>query len=291
MPERSIRRCLATARQYVPFIGGSLIVLAVFIWVENNFAKSFQACIAENASAQRADTSKQHGEIVARGVEGQFVCSIRMVDRHNGLVSALAAISVAFFTYTLWRSNEKLWKSGRDALEATERAFVFIEGFDIELTTAANARIELGTLPERYRAVPELCITRFAAIPRWKNSGNTPTRKMIIRVHWRGPGGPIPPEYVYPNAETAFFVAPQAIERSEAIDMSGAPRALVDYHYFSPGGDEPLIFIWGRADYEDIFQQSHFLEWCYRLRLDRHDGVNFRANFVQWGDYNRTDKG
>jgi hypothetical protein len=57
----------------------------------------------------------------------------------------------------------------------------------------------------------------------------------------------------------------------------------------NPIGLEPPVLIWGRADYEDIFGRSHFVEWCHRLRLDRHDGKNMRAGFIQWGDYNRSD--
>ncbi len=58
-----------------------------------------------------------------------------------------------------------------------------------------------------------------------------------------------------------------------------------------PIGVEPLIFIWGRADYEDIFKRKHFAEWCRRLRFDRHDGKTLHASFIQWGEYNRTDEG
>jgi hypothetical protein len=56
-----------------------------------------------------------------------------------------------------------------------------------------------------------------------------------------------------------------------------------------PVGDEPPVFIWGRADYDDIFGSHHFIEWCYRLRFERHTGERMSAGFIQWGDYNRSD--
>lgn len=203
--------------------------------------------------------------------------------------TAVATIAIAWFTWTLKRSTDRLWKAGKDALEVTERAFVFIDGFNPELTTAIDAKIDVVKLPERYRSYPELCITRFAAQPKWKNSGNTPTREMTIRVNWRGPEGPMPPDYVYKNAPDRFFIAPMAIEPSEIIDMSAMPRVLVDYG-LNPIGAEPMIFIWGRADYEDVFGGAHFIEWCYRVRMECYDGKCLRAHFIQWGEYNRTDE-
>jgi hypothetical protein len=82
----------------------------------------------------------------------------------------------------------------RLALETTERAFVYLDGFNVELTTAVDGKIDLAFLPEWYRSDPGLYITRFAVSPRWKNGGNTPTRNMTIQVNWRGPIASIPPD-------------------------------------------------------------------------------------------------
>src|SRR5208283_3117164 len=45
-----------------------------------------------------------------------------------------------------------------------ERAFVFLEDFDIELHTAHTTETDLSSLPEEYRSRPDLWITRFAVI-------------------------------------------------------------------------------------------------------------------------------
>jgi hypothetical protein len=114
-----------------------------------------------------------------------------------------------------------------------------------------------------------------------------PTRKLTIQINWRGPAGPIPPDYIYKDKKP-FFLAPHAVEPSEFIEMPGV-QVVIDYAITSLGA-EPMIFIWGRADYEDIFEQPHFTEWYYQLRLERHKGKEMGANFIQWGDYNRTDE-
>lgn len=51
-----------------------------------------------------------------------------------------------------------------------------------------------------------------------------------------------------------------------------------------------MILIWGRADYEDVFDKPHFVEWCYELRFDMYDGKRLSATFIQIGNHNRTDE-
>jgi hypothetical protein len=267
------------------------IVALVAFWIVCT-SESFQYCIHERDNDKAYSALYESPSIIRRAVirlDINRACIGNFADKNQGSLIVFATFIVALFTFTLWRSTDKLWKAGNEALEVTERAFIFIDGFNTELTTAIDAKINSGKLPERYKSRPELFITRFAVQPKWKNGGNTPTVGMTIRINWRGPEGPVPPDYIYRNAPEQFFVAPRAIEPSEIIDMSAMPRVLVD-HGLNPLGAEPMIFIWGRADYEDVFGRMHFIEWCYRLRMECYDGKCLRAHFIQWGKYNRTDE-
>jgi hypothetical protein len=85
----------------------------------------------------------------------------------------------------------------------------------------------------------------------------------------------------------ARFLTPKTVEPSSLIEMPGA-AVLIDWA-LQPIGVEPLVFIRGRADFEDVFGKKHFIEWCRRLRFDSHDGKKLRASFIQWRDYNRSD--
>jgi hypothetical protein len=58
---------------------------------------------------------------------------------------------------------------------------------------------------------------------------------------------------------------------------------------WKPAEEPPQILIWGRADYEDIFGQKHFVEWCHELRFSRTGGERMRPSTIQFGKYNRTD--
>ena len=269
----------------------------------------------EVAQPDEPSTDSLKGPATSKTIvpSGSETCTGRQIEHSDGIFPEWLAklfndlkitdIIVAFFTFILalytarlWKSTDKLWKSGEKALETTERAFVFIDGFDYELTTALDSLVGTEQMPEVYRR-PEtrgLFITRFACRPKWKNSGSTPTKNMRIRVHWGPSVEGVVQRYDSPpftTSERRFFVGPQAIKSSSYIDMSAAPRALIDWS-FHPVPPEPVVLIWGRADYEDFFGKSHFVEWCYQLRLSRPIGEErMTASFVQWGEHNRTDDG
>lgn len=277
-------------RTYWPFIVFFVLFLSLFAWIEEKSSREFGKCINEWAADDTANKPKQEGLIISKLVGLHALCVAKSVDRHNGFFSAFASFIVALFTYTLYTTTNKLWLSEERNFRVSQRAFVFIDSFNFEITTAldSNALVDLQYIPDRYHNDLGIYITRFAAQPRWKNGGSTPTRMMNIQVGWRGPVGQMPPDYVYKNGSEPFFLAPMSVEASGIVEMSGA-QALVDYHLHYQGV-EPNMFIWGRADYEDIFGNPHFVQWCYKLRLERHTGEKVRASFIQWGDYNRTDQ-
>jgi hypothetical protein len=189
----------------------------------------------------------------------------------------------------LWRANNRSAGIAERALIEIERAFVSLEGFIVELSTAADAAIDPAFIPERYRTDPGLCETRCALIPKWKNSGRTATKNMTIQVNWGGPEWPvitIPDSFSYRRIPEPFFIPPGGEELSWEMEIPPA-QAIIDWS-FNPVGPPPWILIWGRADYEDVFGRRHILEWCRQLRLDRHDGKRLRATFIQWGEYNRS---
>jgi hypothetical protein len=211
------------------------------------------------------------------------------------LITAAATVAIGYFTLTLKRSTDKLWSATNDSakiaersLTEIERAFIYLEGFETEITTGEDVKgMEKDNFPKEYRDNPELYITRFAVAPKWRNSGRTPPKKMTIQVNWCGPEGNVVIA-AYRNAPIPFFVGPNAIEASALFEIPGA-RAIVDWSWH-PVGDQPLVLVWGRADYDDIFDRHHFVEWCYKVTFSRpYLRIRMRAIFTQWGEYNRTD--
>src|ERR1700683_989610 len=212
--------------------------------------------------------------------------------------TGVLAVSTIGLWWVTWRSGVRQPRDMRaalghaeKALATAERAFVFIDGFNVELTTAADDPAQdFSGIPEWYRRHPDLWIARFAAQPRWRNGGNTPTRQLTVQCDCQvfREGFPEGFGYPYRHAPAAFLLPPRAIEPGASLEIPPA-QALIEYEN-SQVGVAPIILIWGRADYIDVFNNSHFIEWCYLLPLP-HPGPSERmsAQFIQWGSYNRAD--
>jgi hypothetical protein len=154
--------------------------------------------------------------------------------------------------YWLWRTVS----DGNKQHAVVNRAFIYLDGFNPELTTLADTNFNVP-LPEELTAIDRnLNVTRFAVQPRWKNSGNTPTIGMRIRVDWDLilQGSRQVGEYRF--AESRFFVGPKSVSNSEFIETSGELNALIQAGQAGIHGPVPLMLIWGRADSEDIFRKS-----------------------------------
>jgi hypothetical protein len=104
-------------KKFGPFCGALLVFLIVFLLAENYAAPSFQNCVSQNSETQSTEESENKSHIIGRLIFAESVCSLRLVDRHNGFFAAVAAFAIAAFTFTLWQSTEKLWRASEDQLE------------------------------------------------------------------------------------------------------------------------------------------------------------------------------
>ena len=76
-------------------------------------------------------------------------------------------VSILSAAFTFWNA-----KTNRDALTTVQRAFVFPKHFDTSVTLEGSSPL------------------RGHNIPVWENSGNTPTKKLLLKQP-RGKPGPL----------------------------------------------------------------------------------------------------
>jgi hypothetical protein len=277
----------ALARQFAkyPFLTAATLVALLLVLEIFLFPIYIDTC-QENDHYCDYYTTRENIAFVFIRIVAKFL------DDHNGTVAAIATMAIAWFTWTLkkstdrlWSATDKLWRAGEDQHAAVNRAFVFIDGFDHELTTAKDTNTDIEDLPEQYRDRPQLYITRLAIQPIWRNGGVTPTKEMTINTDMRGPGFLNEIEYNYRFPARNFFLAPIATVRGDVIEIPGA-RVPVDFGLQFQ--EIPPILIWGRADYNDIFGKPHFIEWSYALRLSAPNN-ELRVGFIQRIEHNRSD--
>lgn len=189
------------------------------------------------------------------------------------VVTAGATVASAAFAGVLIFVTRQQAKLMRQALIASERAFVFLEDLDVDLVS-------------HQRGATSPTIDRLIIKPRWRNNGKTPTCNMRVSVNWTHWPGQIPPGFQYKYGELArnMFLGPEATEWSNAVEVPvHVANAALD--------DSEQIYMWGRVDYEDIFKPTHghFTQWCYRVYVEAFGG-SVRARFVAEGDYNGSDE-
>ena len=177
------------------------------------------------------------------------------------------------------RAAEAAAKVARETLEASQRPFIFIRGYE------ANV---LGG------------IIRVGAI--FENSGSTPTQNMRARINWKWFPGELPADFDYPDIgydgsvdktieERPAFVGPKSTTPSAQLDI---PILWIDRVRNNDG----RIFIYGWVEYDDLLPDSprHRTEFCNELAVlgigpDEHNPAAVKAaiSFPMYGKHNTAN--
>jgi hypothetical protein len=263
------------------------------IGVAINYSETFTDCIHNRKNRKEYQALTESVSVLGSAIVKErarlrliYVCVGNFTDKNNGAIVALATVALSAFTFILWRATSQLWRTSQEHARHVERS---IELSKEALVTTQRAFVFLNELDPDYsfRTNPEYSVKRLIIKPQWRNSGKTPLRSMTVNVNWidRSDDLPCDFDYTYMSPPVRMFIGPEATEWSAPIDIpENIASAAID--------GTIKIFIWGRVDYGDIFDetQPHFTEWCYRLHPLI--GVNdIQIQFVAYGHYNRSDEG
>lgn len=212
-----------------------------------------------------------------------FIYLAHFLDAGAAVISALATIAIGGFTYTLWRSTDKLWKAGEDQLEATKRAAKAAEKSALVAERTLNdierpyifAEITGGTLPDPDTVVlPEINFTLT-------NYGRTPAvlkrscDQILVVTE-------LPPEPPYSTIREGEMIigAGDSKPFTRTITFRGS-----EIHQIR--GGEATLFLFGYVIYEDVFDRIHTKGFGFRF------GRNLKSFNVAGGDaynYSKTEK-
>ncbi len=140
--------------------------------------------------------------------------------------------------------------NAHNALVTVQRAFVFLDLFDANIIN-----------------------NQLMIMPRWRNSGNTPTRFMTNWVNFRVFDSAPPADFPFPdidlngNVVTEYnkyidssFIGPNATKYAETLTLDTA--SLDDVRI-----GRRRAFIWGWARYKDVFGSSHITRFCNEIKM------------------------
>jgi hypothetical protein len=217
---------------------------------------------------QKIESIKQYG---AKGAA--FIWNL-LLAHPNEFITAVATCVIAAFTVILAKSTTRLWQTTKDAIAAqardmersiavaqksagtaehallrAERAFVFVDGFDLKRW----GDDQFGP---------------YYFITAWKNGGKTWTKRARNYISWLA----VPPESGPPDD---FPDLPSPIGTVPVTQLLIGPgnkvfgqRIEIPHNFFAAAMEGQCnIFVWGWCEYNDVFPETprHRTEFCIKI--------------------------
>jgi hypothetical protein len=218
------------------------------------------------------------------------------IERNEGAIEAVGTLFVAFFTFTLWASTERLGimaaeqgeameKSIKEAANATEATNA------IAKATRDNAALMEGILRKQMRAYitveasSAVCQDRksnlrFGASPRITNAGLTPARNVSYQITAAILDANLPNDYQFENLGVKY------VNDATLIPRQGFGGTAHVEEYFEESEVEEImsaknkrLYVWGTVTYDDIYGGSWTTNFCYHFFFCMDGGA------VKWNSY------
>ncbi len=219
--------------------------------------------------------------------------SRRTLEILGSLITVAATIAIAIFTFTLSRSTKKLWQeaitSGKTAKDAADAIGVVASAMasNVELLrTTVNTNKEIAArqktatelqlrafvfpidLIQLWEQIPgtELFAWRFS--PTWKNTGNTPTKRLVTHTSGELRDSPFPAEIIKgTSSDTGFGLIPPGVTvrggQAPGVGRSAiSPEDILDIQ-----SGKKAFYLFGWAKYFDVFEGTpmHITRFCWRI--------------------------
>jgi hypothetical protein len=126
-------------------------------------------------------------------------------------------------------------------------------------------------------------------IPKWENSGDTPTKNMLNYVSWGLFVKDIPAGFDFPDQgdeeRIPILIPPHAIIYSGSLEFN---KAQIDKVI----SGEKRLFLWGYAEYNDVFAGTnrHRTEFCNEVVISHVSENELALRFPLYRKHNGADQ-
>ena len=230
------------------FLAATAIWSVVFV-LQSDASAYFQICETNQYTDQEHCTS-HHLLYVAIWYVGYVI--------NPTSITAYATVAIAWFTWTLRNSTERLWLSGERHSERELRAFVFAKAIGVTPETVTR----IYTINQMTWEDPVSWVVTVI----WENSGETRTKNMFMHVSHQFFDGEMPNDFSFPDlgdqTRVPTMIGPRAIMMSSGFKFEVSdPSVLLVFE------NKKHLYIWGWAEYDDIFENTarHRTEFCYEI--------------------------
>jgi hypothetical protein len=212
----------------------SIVAVAMFIWIENSFSPNLRSCINYNSAQDSANSNKSKNLVIRELLGRQTICTMRLIDRHNGFFSAIVTALLALIA---WR-QAFIAREQSNTSRAQLRAYVMVD----KATT-----VDFGPVPKaevifkNYGQTPAYNLTIWTsvevAVDDLKNKAAAP------------PSGPAASGSLGPGGFVHTLDAPERVILPPEVQAVKEGRAS--------------FYVYGQALYRDVFGEAHATDFCF----------------------------
>ena len=198
-----------------------------------------------------------------------------LIESHDKVVVAISTIVIAIFTVILGWSTVRLWMATDAMLQEAKntglRQTADMQASIAAAKAAADAAKDSAETSRTSMIAGDRAYVHFNGCrnishpsdqiggpliwrirPGWINSGNTPTRNLRIYVKYEILSEPLPLDYQFTpvfSGDYTATIAPRSLFESTSYDLLGTDLTAVK-------NGSKLIYVWGVANYNDVFPDT-----------------------------------
>ncbi len=233
-------------------------------------AKNPPVSIPESPTSQLREAPQGNGKQTTNQASEFFELFGRKIKITDGLL-ALFNFLLVVFTAVLVGGTIRQRRLIKKNFVSSQRAFVFLKGIETLKVRDVGNKVRCWKLT-----------------PIWENSGYTPTSKLAISINFKDFYEELPKDFNFPYddfKDVPMMIGPRAEARSKPFDIPADTLNMVTHNMRN-------LYIWGCAEYFDIFKNSprRRTEFCLKMFIDDTPGEPLIENvsFFQCGKYNNA---
>ena len=262
------------------------VVFVVTAFVKFSIEAYDQTCGAKDSHVS-SNCSMYDGTAAFFRVIGEFI------EGHDKVLETIGTLFVAFFTFTLWRSTDKLGDMAQEQGEAMEksiaesaRAATAMEVIAKDIAISATAAIDsVSTVKDRTAQQMRAYICpifgggvyqernrglRFEGKVVLVNAGHTPAHELSFRTKASIAPFPLPPEFDFSIPAVAHPAAADQTKQGvllgpqQTLTIGGAVEYFVDDTAVEEikKGQGRALYVWGVVTYRDVFGEKRNNKFC-----------------------------
>lgn len=231
------KETIKTATTVVAGFGLALLVVGT--------SPSFQACMYEHQNHAGGAHLQEHVSRLLTFYKIGRGCGGEWLHKHGEAVIALFTVILGIATWLLWRATKKLVEGADKTSERQLRAYVCLDGGSLRFVTDSEGKSIINKDRNAY-------IEGFASL---KNFGQTPAyeARAWVRIDLCERDKP-------PFDQKSVGLGRSLIGPGSQFNLP-VHKEVTNTDVTDIRNEKKFLFVWGRADYVDIFGRERFFEF------------------------------